>query len=506
MTGGRGVANRNLNVPTQLGPEVLVELGQVGQQGQVTGFPGVDGEGDLLAVGVSAIVAIGSAVADGFEEFLGFVDVVGARPQVFAPTQGVGGHVGPAVGVHGFRRVQAVDDGVLVDGVLGGLPRLNGEAPQFFDPTVYVHHPVVRRLLLPGDGRAVDALEVRDHVDVGLDELGLPVAQRRQPPGRLGHHLYGQRIESDAAVLVVSVLWGPEEVVKLLEGILLLQHEVSHLHGTDADGIGFITLEPGRPGAVTHCGFRHDHGAGPLGILRPVEGEVQAHGLEGDLHLVVGRSLADALNQVGQRHVAGLVVPGIQQLESFRAHPAVQVEVHVIASDHVAVVGLDEPVVDAEGPDLAVLADRPVLGDGRGQLAAALAAHQSDLEYPLELEVLTLGQQRIEFAVADVGDQQGDVAAGFLGHGSRIGGFGHGGRSRRSRTGGSRRGRGRRGGGRFGSAAAGYRGDQARSQAQRSQQPQVNVSFQSHCLMSPPLKRAGSACCCHAAALRMPND
>ena len=264
---------------------------------------------------------------------------------------------------------------------------------------------------MPGDGSAVDAVDVANHVDVGFNQLGVAAAQGGQSAGRFGHDLDGQGVEGDAAVFGIAVRGSPEEVVKLLEGVLLLQHEIGDAHGADADGIGLVALEPGGAGAFAHGGFGNNHRAGALGVFRPVEGEVQAHGLEGDLHLVIAGPLADALDEIGQGHVPGFVVTGVQQLEGFGADAAVEVEVHVVAGDDVAVVGLDVAFVDGEGPDLAVFADGPVLGDRGGKLAAAGAADQGDLEYTLELEVFTFGQQRVELAVADVGDQQVDVSA-----------------------------------------------------------------------------------------------
>ena len=103
---------------------------------------------------------------------------------------------------------------------------------------------------------------------------------------------------------------------------------------------------------------------------------------------------------------------------------------------------LDEAVVDGKGPDLSVIADGPVLGHRGEQFTAAGSADQRRLEHALELEVFAFGEQRVEFPITDVGNEQIDVAAGFLGH-HGLGGCGHGGGG-----GGAGTGRGSRGGGR----------------------------------------------------------
>ena len=391
--------------------------------------------------------------------------------------------MGPAVGADRIGRVEAVDDGVLVNGVLCGLPDLGGEAPLVHFPAVHVHHQVIGRFPLPRDGCPVDTLDVADHVDVGFNQLGVAAAQGGQAAGRLGHDLNGQGVEGDAAVFGEAILGGPEEVIELLKGVLLLQDEVGDAHGTNADGVSFVALEPGGSGAGAHGGFRHDHGAGALGVFGPVEREVQAHGVESYLNLVIPRSLGDAVDQLGQGHVTGFVIAGGQQFLGLCAQAGVQVEEHVVASDDVAVVGLDKPIVDGEGPDFSILADGPIFGHRRNQLAAATAADHGDLENALELQVFALSQQGVKLAVADVGHQQVDVAAGLLDHGGGFGGRGHGsGSRRRAAVGGAgRSSRGsRRGGGSRSAPATGHQSNQADRQSQDHQQIDVEKPLQSH--------------------------
>ena len=195
LTGGGGVADHYINIPAQFAPEILVELGQVGQQRQVAGFPGIDREGNLLAVGVGAVQSVSAAVADGLQQLGGLVQVKGAGFQVRAPAQGVGGYMGPAVGVDGLAAVQAVDDFVLVQGVFGGLAGFLGVAPQGFVPAVHIDDPVVGGFPLPGDGGPVGAFNILHHIDVGLNQLGVAGAQGGQAGGRLRHHLQGQGVE-----------------------------------------------------------------------------------------------------------------------------------------------------------------------------------------------------------------------------------------------------------------------------------------------------------------------
>ena len=317
---GRGIAHHHVHVPAQsLGPEIFVKLSEVGQAGQVAGFPGVDGERYLLAVGVGAVVTVGATEAHGFQQAVGHVQVKRTRLQVLAPAQGIGGDVGPAVRADRIGRVETIHNGILVDGMFGGLPDLLLVTPHRFFPAIHVRHQVVRRFPLPGDRCPVDALDVANHVDVGFNQLGVAAAQGGQATGRLGNDFDGQGVEGDATVFGETVFRRPEEIFKLFERVFLLQDEVGNPHGANADGVGLVALEPGGAGAGAHGGFGHYHGTGALGVFGPVEREVQPHGVESYLHLVIGRALGHAVDQPGQSHVARFVVAGLQQFQRLRS-------------------------------------------------------------------------------------------------------------------------------------------------------------------------------------------
>ena len=286
----------------------------------------------------------------------------------------------------------------------------------------------------------------------------------------------------------------PEKVVKPVKGVLLLEDGIVLVdgHRADADGVVLVAGEP-IPGAGAHRGFGDNHRVGALGVLRPVKGEVQADGVESYRNLVVGRPFVHGVHARGESDVAGLVVAGLQQRLGLDAHPAVQVKEHVVAGDGVAVVGFDGVLFDVKGPDQAVVADGPLFGDGGGEFAAALAADHSDLEHPLELEILALGEEGVVLAVAEVGNQDGNIAAGGRGH-HRIGSLRHrgrcgGGRGRGSRSGG--------GGGRLRGGVARHGGNQPGGEAGGQQRPPVKKSLQSHREIRPPVGQTATRAALH---------